>query len=277
MVALRIITSKLRLALSFLTRRVNLAVAFFTRLRIASRAAAAAAPEDRRSCPVLCFGDSITEGYFNIWPHPEHAPGRTLPTDRTINLNEHEKLLCHPYAIHLGLALASDAGDAAEGYKASLRYARARGFSGWTAAELLPELRRCLREGGWRCAVILAGSNDCLMEGVTDANLILSRMDLLYEACDAAGVPVVCVTNLDVDTAHHGMVPPELQETYRSTVAAVAAGVAERAHAAGRPLVDARSALPLCAQYYDDSLHPSPAGARKLADEVHTAIRRRSW
>ena len=82
----------------------------------------------------------------------------------------------------------------------------------------------------------------------------------------------------------HGLPSPSnltltsyLQETYRSTVAAVAAGVAERAHAAGRPLVDARSALPLCAQYYDDSLHPSPAGARKLADEVHTAIRRRSW
>ena len=36
MVALRIITSKLRLALSFLTRRVNFAVAFFTRLRIAA-------------------------------------------------------------------------------------------------------------------------------------------------------------------------------------------------------------------------------------------------
>lgn len=114
-------------------------------------------PADRRSQPVLCFGDSITEGYHNIWPHPTFAPAtRVLPRD--VLQNEHAALLCHPYSIALGRMLSQDACDDAEGYKGSLRYARARGFSGWTAAELLPALRRSLNEGPWRCAVIMAVS-----------------------------------------------------------------------------------------------------------------------
>ena len=249
---------------------------FLLRLRLPARGSDRPQP-DRRSLPVLCFGDSITEGYHNIWPHPKFAPDRSEFPDGRIQVHEHLRLRCHPYAIHLGAALAADVGDAADGYKASLRYARARGFSGWTAAELLPELRRCLREDGWRCAVILVGCNDVLLEGVTDPDVVLGRIDLLYEACDACGVPVIGVTNLDVDTANHGMVPPELQQTYRDTLAAVAEGVAARCRAQGRPLVDARRALPLCAEFFDDAIHPSPEGSVTLANEVHTVICRRSW
>jgi lysophospholipase L1-like esterase len=262
----------------YFLRKLEALVDTLLRLRLPGRGSAAHAQVvDRRSLPVLCFGDSITEGYHGIWPHPTFAPEREEFPDERFQVHEHLRLRCHPYAIHLGASLAKDVGDAADGYKASLRYARARGFSGWTAAELLPELRRSLREGGWRCAVILAGCNDVLLEGVTDPKVVLSRIDLLYDACDAAGVPVIGVTNLDVDTPHHGMVPPEMQQLYKDTLAAVAEGVAARCHAQGRPLVDARRALPLCEEFFDDSIHPSPVGAHRLADEVHTAIRRRSW
>ena len=36
--------------------------------------------------------------------------------------------------------------------------------------------------------MILVGCNDVLLEGVTDPDVVLGRIDLLYEACDACGV-----------------------------------------------------------------------------------------
>lgn len=77
------------------------------------RAGRAAAVE-----PVLCFGDSLTEGYFNIWQHPVFGPSH--PDDPT---QEMARLRFHPYSIQLGARLAADAGEAAVGYAAGLRYA----------------------------------------------------------------------------------------------------------------------------------------------------------
>ena len=43
--------------------------------------AAPAAPSGR----ILCFGDSLTAGYYGVWPHPTYGPrdgrqpGRTWP------------------------------------------------------------------------------------------------------------------------------------------------------------------------------------------------------
>ena len=62
-----------------------------------------------------------------------------------------------------------------------------------------------------------------------------------------------------------------------AAAAAVAEGVAARCRAQGRPLVDARRALPLCAEFFDDAIHPSPEGSVTLANEVHTVICRRSF
>ena len=104
------------------------------------RAGRAAAVE-----PVLCFGDSLTEGYSNIWQHPVFGPSH--PDDPA---QEMARLRFHPYSIQLGARLAADAGEAGGGYAAALRYACCRAYSGWTAEELLPRLGRALDEGLWR-------------------------------------------------------------------------------------------------------------------------------
>jgi len=228
--------------------------------------------DSNRSQPVLCFGDSITEGYHNIWPHEGVASHRKPAAD--MNANEHKQLLCHPYAIRLGQLLAADVCDGAGGYKDSLRYARARGYSGWTAQELLPVLRRALREGPWRCVVIMAGANDVLWEGAS-ARTVLARLDELYEACDEAGVPVVALTNIELDFAEllsSGILPDEAARVERTeTLAAVAGGVMQ---IKGRRVVaDARAALPFGAAFFDDAIHPSAAGSDRLGEVVFRAIK----
>lgn len=227
------------------------------------------AGSDARSHPVLCFGDSITEGYFNIWPHPEMAPQRTLPSD--VEEHEHKALLCHSYAIRLGQLLAKDVGDGAGGYKASLRYARARAYSGWTAADLLPVLHRSLREGSWRCCVLMAGVNDVVWERASAAT-VLARLEDLCVACESAGVPVIILTNPEADLGAMGVFQAgeELSERM-STLAAVADGVQRMR--TRRVVADARAALPLRAEFFDDSLHPSAAGSDKLGEVVFSAIK----
>lgn len=224
---------------------------------------------DPRVRPVLCFGDSITEGYAGIWPHPTFAPGRQLPSN--VNANEHDALRLHPYSIRLGQLLAADVGDGAGGYKDSLRYARVRAYSGWTSAELLPVLRCALREGPWRCAIIMAGVNDVVWEGASAAT-VLGRLEELYAACDEAGVPVIAMTNLDADVAGMGVGFSHSEAEEKSAaIAQLARGVLNlrRRRAVG----DARAALPLSAEHYDDSLHLSPAGSRKLAEVAFGAIK----
>lgn len=68
--------------------------------------------------PVLCFGDSLTEGYHNIWQHPVFGP--TNPDDPA---QEMTRLRLHPYSIQLGARLAADAADDDAGYASALRYA----------------------------------------------------------------------------------------------------------------------------------------------------------
>mmetsp|Transcript_24551 Transcript_24551/g.76924 ORF Transcript_24551/g.76924 Transcript_24551/m.76924 type:complete len:261 (-) Transcript_24551:28-810(-) len=216
--------------------------------------------------PVLCFGDSITEGYHNIWPHKTIAPQRTLPAN--VNRHEHAALLCHPYSIRLGSLLADDVGDGAGGYKDSLRYARARAYSGWTAEELLPVLRRSLREGPWRCAVIMAGCNDILWRNASAATT-LTHLEALYAACDEAGVPVVALSNTEADLGEFFSGEQLAERT--AALREVAAGVLQMR--SKRAVADVRAALPLGAQHFDDALHPSPAGSDRIAEAVFQAIK----
>ena len=69
--------------------------------------------------PVLCFGDSLTEGYFNVWQHPVFGPDN--PDDPA---QETTRLRLHPYSVQLGARLAADAADDDAGYASALRYAR---------------------------------------------------------------------------------------------------------------------------------------------------------
>ena len=209
-------------------------------------------PRDRRALPVLCFGDSLTEGYHGVWTHPAYSPAANPNGDEIASVR------LRPYSIRLGHRLAGDVGDAGEGYKASLRYACVRAYSGWTAEELLPALRAALREQPWRAACILAGSNDIILAG-EDAITARSRVERLHEACDAAGVPVVVLTNLDADLTHHGMVPADQAATRRHALEELATVLGR----SGRPIADVRAALPLSAAHFDDCMHPSPEGARR--------------
>ena len=269
---LRSILSRLRGALLESLTKLWPGASSWLRLTVHPRGALEA---DVRSYPVLCFGDSITEGYHNIWPHPTNAPGRrNFPEDGSAwHAHEHSRLLLKPYAIHLGYLLAADVGDCDSGYSASLRYARARGFSGWTAEELLPELRRSLREGAWRCAVIMTGVNDVLRDGVVDVPTLLARIEQLFRACDEAGVRVVALTPLECDMANHGWVAPADVAPRQEALAQLAKAVKDLCKRQGRVCVDVRAALPLCAENFDDAVHPTPAGSTKIAQAVHSAMR----
>lgn len=145
----------------------------------------------------------------------------------------------------------------------------ARGFSGWTSHDLLPVLRRALREGPWRCVVIMAGINDVIWERAS-ASVVVARLAELYSACDEAGVPVLAVTNIESDLSEFFAIEEECAER-QATLQAVAHSVL---HLKGkRAVVDARTKLPLCAAHYDDAIHLSPAGARKLAEVIFDAMR----
>ena len=172
-----------------------------------------------------------------------------------------------------GHLLAADVGDEDGGYSSSLRYARARGFSGWTAEELLPELRRSLREGPWRCAVILAGVNDVLRDGIVDVPTLMSRIEALFRACDEAGVRVVALTPLECDMANHGWVAPEHVAPRTEALAQLAQAVKESCKRARRVCVDVRVSLPLSKENFDDAVHPTPAASAKIAQAVHSAMR----
>ena len=236
------------------------------------RAGRAAAVE-----PVLCFGDSLTEGYSNIWQHPVFGPSH--PDDPA---QEMARLRFHPYSIQLGARLAADAGEAAGGYAAALRYACCRAYSGWTAEELLPRLCRALDEGPWRACVLLAGDNDIIMQG-TSAATAYRRVGALIDECDRAGVRCVVALNPDADLAHNGVVPAAEAEPRRQAIAALAAALRERCEREGRPCVDLRAVLPLGrepaeqrrnAELWDDGLHFSPRGSDRVGDAVYEVMRK---
>lgn len=224
---------------------------------------------ERKGMPVLCFGDSLTEGYLGVWPHPVYGPDNA-------GTDELGDLRFHPYSIKLGARLANDVGAGAAGYAAALRFATCRACSGWTAQELLPELRAALREREWRAAVILAGSNDIIING-DGVSTALSRVLSLYAACEAAGVPVVAVTNPAADLKHHGLVPVAEVATREAAIADLAVGIAAACARDGRVVVDARQALVMDAEHlhlWDDSIHFSPVGSDCLADLVYEALHR---
>lgn len=255
-----------RFALHLLHRLLRSGAVFFHKLAdlLTPRIESA----DQRVQPVLCFGDSLTEGYHNIWPHKTLAPHRTLPAD--VEGNEHTQLLCHPYSIKLGQLLAADVGDGAGGYMASLRYARVRAYSGWTSEELLPVLGRSLREGPWRCAVIMAGINDIIKERAS-ASTVLRRLEDLCAACEAAGVPVVLLTNLEADLGEF-FGPDDVGER-TAALTELAEGV-RRMRSERRVLIaEARAALPLEPALFDDALHLSSAGSDKLGEIVFQSIK----
>ena len=279
---------------------------------LAPRLEATRSRADQRAHPVLCFGDSISEGYHNIWPHGELAPHRSLPPD--VEAHEHTALLCHPYSIRLGQLLAADVGDGAGGYQSSLRYARVRAYSGWTAEQLLPVLCRSLSEGPWRCVVIMAGVNDVIKERCVNrmrwtparphvglhaacmrrtrlthrsfnsrlasasAASILGRLEQLYAVCDAAGVPVVALTNLEADLGE--FFTPDEVPAMTDALDEVSRGVLEMR--SRRVVADARAALPINLnlppppgepRFFDDAVHLTPAGSDKLAELIFQAMK----
>jgi len=227
--------------------------------------------------PVLCFGDSLTEGYHNIWQHPVFGPSN--PDDPA---QEMTRLRLHPYSIQLGARLAADAADDDAGYASALRYACCRAYSGWTAEELLPRLRRALDEGPWRACVLLAGDNDIIMQGASAATAC-RRVGALIDECDRAGVRCVVALNPDADLAHHGMVPAAEAEPRREAITGLAAALRERCELEGRPCVDLRAVLPLGrepveqrrnAELWDDCLHFSPRGSDRVGDAVYEVLRK---
>ena len=223
-----------------------------------------------RDGPVLCFGDSITEGYHGIWHHPVFAPARSDPAE--FPRGELEPLRLHPYAIHLGAALSAEAGQADGGYKTALCHAVARAYSGWTAGEMLPALRRELSAGPWRACVICAGSNDVVLGASAEETLPLVLA--LHAACDAAGVPVVVLPNPDCDMAHHGLCKEPQRQ--RAELAKLAFMLQARSAKEKRAVAEVRLGMPMDAahaQLWDDSIHPSPEGSRVLALLVHAAMK----
>lgn len=222
-----------------------------------------------RSAPVLCFGDSLTEGYHNVWTHPVNSPpGRKDPPMDTWPAGELDSLRMHPFSVHLGSLLARDVDQQAGGYAAALRFALCRAFSGWKATEMLGPLRRELAAGPWRAVIIQAGCND-IVQGATAAATLPHVLEL-HDACERAGVPVVVVPNTDADLTYHGMCADGQRQ--RAEMAKLAAMLAATK---GRAVADARAAMPLDAEHahlYDDCLHYSPAGSKKMAEVVHAAM-----
>lgn len=219
-----------------------------------------------RSAPVLCFGDSLTEGYFNVWAHPVHSPpGRQDPPMDTWPAGELDNLRFHPFSIHLGALLAKDAEQHLGGCAAALRFALCRAFSGWKATEMLAPLQRELAAGPWRAVVIQAGCND-IVQGATAAATLPFVLEL-HDACERAGVPVVVVPNTDADLTYHGMCADGPRQ--RAEIAKLAEMLAATK---GRAVADARAAMPLSAELYDDCLHYSPAGSKRMAEVVHAAL-----
>jgi lysophospholipase L1-like esterase len=220
---------------------------------------------------VLCFGDSLTEGYYNVWHHPTFGGGRPdparWPEDELLNLR------LYPYSIALGAALAADDAGIDGGYASALRYAVCRAYSGWKAADMLTPLKAALSGGPYRAAVILAGSND-IVQGAS-AEDTLPGVLALHEACEQYGVPVVVIPNTDCDMQHHGMCTNPTRQ--RAELAKLARLIDAHATAAGRAVVAAREALPMDdahADLWDDSIHFSPAGSRQLAGLVHASMRK---
>ena len=228
-------------------------------------------PSSSRSAPVLCFGDSLTEGYHNVWHHPTFGGGRPDPAKWPED--ELHNLRLYPYSIALGAALAADDAGIDGGYASALRYAVCRAYSGWKAADMLTPLKAALSGGPYRAAVILAGSND-IVQGAS-AEDTLPGVLALHEACEQYGVPVVVIPNTDCDMQHHGMCTNPTRQ--RAELAKLARLIDAHATAAGRAVVAAREALPMDdahADLWDDSIHFSPAGSRQLAGLVHASMRK---
>ena len=82
-------------------------VAAFLVLRRKSKPCKDAQGRTRKDAPVLCFGDSLTEGYHGVWIHPTYSP----PSNPNDPAKETEAMKLHPYALRLGDRLADQAGD----------------------------------------------------------------------------------------------------------------------------------------------------------------------
>jgi lysophospholipase L1-like esterase len=241
----------------------------------AARAAAAEPNHCIAPLPVLCFGDSLTEGYCGVWRHPRYSP-ESNPDDPQ---QETAAMRLHPYCLKLGDLLADAAGDHTPQRRA--RFAVHRAWNGWTAEQLLPMLQRELRAGPWRCVVVLAGSNDVC--GGAAAEVVLRRLRALWEACDSAGVRVVVVPTPPAALKYHGWVNPpgdaagEAKAAERTAaLAALGELVAAAAAAEGRPVTPIlRQGDDLCTDHdwlWDDCLHLSPRGSDKLGELVFDAI-----
>ena len=201
------------------------------------------------SGPVLCFGDSLTAGYYGVWPHPVTSPHRSLEEA------DPDSVKYHPYATRLGELLREV--DAPE----------AHGYPGFCAHELLPKLQDHLKEKPWRCCVILAGSNDIIMAG-SSVEQARDRVQALHAACKEVSVPVVVVANLDCDAENHGCVPPGEGPVRRSRLKQLGDALLAAAAADGLACCDPRPALPFpqpgdpSTAFWDDGHPPDTNGFR---------------
>ena len=194
-------------------------------------------------------------------------------TDRHRRTQARKRVHAPPLRESLGIASGDRYGDLSTitpEVRTPLERARSvpAGTKGRPAADLVE-----LAAGPWRAVVICAGSNDVVLGASAEATLPLVRA--LHAACDRHGVPVVVVPNPDCDMAHHGLCKDPARQ--RAELTKLAAMLADGAAAAGRAVADARAAMPMDAAHahlWDDSIHPSPAGSRALAQAVHAAMRR---
>lgn len=210
---------------------------------------------------MLCFGDSITQGFYGVWG----------PKNR--NEAETSNVRFYPYSIRLGERLAG-----CSSIKAALHRAQTIAFSGYTSGELFPELQRALRAGPWRAAVICAGVNDAASEDLC-ADDIYDRVCTLIAACDHAGVPCVILPPLDCELDWIQYVFPDAKRSpqqRREVLKDVSDRLVAHCRLTGRPFVDSRTAVPYDltnhGDLWDDTVHLSPAGSAKLGDAVFDVI-----
>mmetsp|Transcript_23883 Transcript_23883/g.39495 ORF Transcript_23883/g.39495 Transcript_23883/m.39495 type:complete len:257 (+) Transcript_23883:78-848(+) len=218
---------------------------------------------ERRSLPVLCFGDSITAGYHGVWAHPIYGPENP-------NGDELVHARCHPYSLALGGRL----GQTCE-WRDALHFAETVAYAGWSARQLLPKLKWALSGACWRAVVILAGTNDAAYDQV-DAQAIVERIARLHRACDVAGVPVVVITPPDCELEWTRAIPGcGDPDTRRAILSDVARLLATRCSQEKRVVVDGRATLPYGPKYaelWDDTVHPSLKGSDELGAAVFDAI-----
>lgn len=225
----------------------------------------------RKSDMVLCFGDSLTEGYHGVWRNARNSP----KSNEIDALREVKAVKLHPYCIFLGECLADAANDFSPQRRA--RYAAHRAWSNWTTDQLLPMLRREINAGPWRCCVILAGSNDILLGHPPSE--VLERIRALWKVCDEQSLPVVVIPNPPAELWYHGWTE-QGDESGKQRAKERSRAMAELSRLVEAAAVEeGRAVTPIMKQvgnglefFFDDALHLSPAGSDEMGWRVFSTI-----